>query len=57
MVNNEIIVPKGEGNKPFPPKDVVLKVIHWAGGKDGQKMAYRTAFKEDVIKRLDELVK
>lgn len=57
VVNNEIIVPKGEGNTPFPPKDVVLKVIHWAGGKDGKKMTYRTAFKEDVIKRLDELVK
>ena len=56
MDKNEVIIPKGEGNTPFPPKDMTLKVIHMAGGNRPNKMNYRTLFGEDVIKRLDYLV-
>ena len=56
MRGNDIVVPKGEGNTPFPPVDITLKVLHWGGGNDPQKGNYRKMFKDDVIKRLDYLV-
>lgn len=57
MVNNEVIIPKGEGEPPFPPKDVSLKIAHFAGGQDNpQKMNYRTVFPDDVVERIDYLV-
>ncbi len=54
MVGNDIVIPKAADN--FPKIDTLLKVIHWAGGNSGAKMNYRTAFSEEVIKRLDYLV-
>lgn len=54
--DNHIIVPKGLGDTPFPPKDIQINVIHWAGGSGSSKMNYKTAFPEDVIKRIDYLV-
>jgi hypothetical protein len=55
--NNEIIVPKGEGERPFPDKDITLKVLHWGGGNNNpEKMQYRTRFNEDIVTRLDYLV-
>lgn len=55
MVGEDIVIPKGEGPTPFPPKDMTLKVIHFAGGTD-KNVNYKTMFSEDVIKRLDFLV-
>lgn len=55
--DDKIIVPKGQGNTPFPKDDVELKVLHWAGGSGSEKMNYRTKFREDVITLLDKLVK
>lgn len=34
-----------------------LSVIHFAGGKDPSKGNYKIRFKEDVVKRIEELIK
>ncbi len=57
LKGNIIIIPKGDGKTPFPPHDMELKVIHFAGGKSGIKGNYRIIFTDDIIKRLDFLVK
>lgn len=58
MVNKEIIIPKGEGETPFPTQDTSIKLIHFAGGQDNpQKGNYRTMFPEEVVDYLDTLVK
>ena len=57
LVNNEIIIPKGDGETPFPPKDVSLKVIHFGGGQnDPQKGNYKVMFQQEVVEYLDKLV-
>lgn len=56
MIGNDIVIPKGEGDTPFPPIDIKLNVLHWGGGNDPQKGNYRKMFQDDVIKRLDYLV-
>lgn len=56
LQEDKIIVPKGEGDTPFPASDMELKVIHFAGGKDGLKMNYKTRFNDNVSERLDYLV-
>lgn len=55
LKGDTMIVPKGLGDTPFPPKEVEVKIIHWAGGK-GVKMNYRSFFSEEVSKRLDYLI-
>lgn len=52
---DEIIIPKGEDN--FPNRDMELKVIHFAGGNSGVKGNYKTMFSDEVVERLDYLVK
>lgn len=54
---DEIIIPKGEGDKPFPDQDQVLKVIHAAGGSKVNKMNYKTWVNDAVSERIDYLVK
>lgn len=45
-------------NEEWPiESDKYIKVIHWAGGNTPDKMNYKIRFKEDVVKRLNELVK
>lgn len=57
LKNKEIIIPKGEGQKPFPPRDISCKVLHWGGGNNNpQKMNYRTCFIQDIVEWLDYLV-
>lgn len=56
MKGNDIIIPKGVGEVPFPAEDTVLKVIHMAEGNKPNKMNYKTMFQEPVIARLDKLV-
>lgn len=55
MVGDNIIIPKGEDN--FPKRDLELKVIHFAGGNTPSKGNYKTLFSEEVIERLNYLVK
>jgi hypothetical protein len=50
----ELVLPRG--NDDYPERDKIIKVLHWAGGKDEKKMHYRTSFQEPVIERLDWLV-
>jgi len=52
---NDIVLPK---NKEWPTdEDKILKVIHWAGGNDPNKMKFRLHFKPEVVKRLEWLTK
>lgn len=52
-----IIVPKGEGDTPFPDRDVEIKIVHFAGGQNNpQKGNYRIIFPEEVVERIDYLV-
>lgn len=53
MRGDDMILPKGDDN--YPDHELKIKVIHWAGGKEGKKMNYRTKFNEDCITRLDYL--
>lgn len=53
VVDDKIVVPKGDDN--FPSRDTELKVLHIAGG--GPKPSYKTLFSEEVIQRLNHLVK
>uniref|UniRef100_A0A6M3JRT5 Glycosyltransferase n=1 Tax=viral metagenome TaxID=1070528 RepID=A0A6M3JRT5_9ZZZZ len=56
--NKEITIPKGKGDKPFPPKEVSIKVIHFAGGQNNpQKGNYRVMFNQEIIEYLDSLIK
>lgn len=56
LKNDAIIVPKGEGDTPFPDRDMELKVLHFAGGAGATKMNYKIFFSDDVSERLDRLV-
>jgi hypothetical protein len=57
LVGEEVVVEKGLGDTPFPPEDMVLKVIHAGGGNIPNKMQYHKWFaNEDVIKYIDYLV-
>lgn len=52
---DKIIVPRGKDN--YPDRDVEVKLYHWAGGGNEAKMNYRIDFGEDVINRINELLK
>jgi hypothetical protein len=56
LINDEIVIEKGQGDKPFPPADMIIKVIHFAGGNDAAKGNYRLMFNDDIVKKLDFLV-
>lgn len=56
MKDGELILPKED--RPWPlDADKIIKVIHWAGGNDPNKMNYRTRFQPEVAEWLDKLVK
>lgn len=50
-----LVVPK-HTDGTIPPMDMELKIIHFAGGSDAQKMNYKTLFSEEVSKYIDTLV-
>lgn len=55
--NNEIVVPTGQGDTPYPPRDTQLMVLHFGGGSTPNKTNYRLFTQnEEVIKRLDYLI-
>ncbi len=56
MRGDEIVIPKGFGDTPFPPADMTLKVIHAAGGNRENKMNYHTWVPEEVAKRIEYLI-
>jgi len=54
LKGEDIVLPK---NKEWPTnEDRILKIIHWAGGNDPNKMKFRLHFKPKVVKRLEWLV-
>lgn len=55
--DGSIFIPKGFGETPFPPQDMTLRVIHAGGGGTPNKMNYHQWFTEEVVKRIDDLVK
>lgn len=52
---NKLILPKNEDR--YPERDREIKVMHWAGGENAQKMNYRTTCSDEVVAFLDKLVK
>lgn len=54
LKDGEVILPRGEDN--YPDRDVVIKVYHFAGGKDENKYNYRTQFNEEIISHIDHLI-
>lgn len=54
MSGDDLILPMGTDG--YPSHDKKIKVLHWAGGNQPNKMNYKIFFNEDVIKRLDYLV-
>ena len=44
----QIIVPKGLGNTPFPPNDVILHLIHLGGGQGAPKDNWSAFFQPEV---------
>ncbi len=54
----DVVIPKGFGDTPFPPTDMILRVIHAGGGNMPNKMNYRMWFQDEaIIKHIDTLVK
>jgi len=49
-----VVIPKGKDN--YPDMDILLKVIHWAGGGHEKRMNYKIFFQEEVISYIDYLV-
>ena len=57
LKGNEIVIPKGLGDTPFPPAEMTLKVIHVGGGNTPNKLNYRPWFKDEkIIERINYLV-
>lgn len=54
LIDGKVIIPKAEDG--YPDRDKEVHVIHFAGGNDSKKMAYRTAFSEEMISYIDWLV-
>ena len=57
LKGSDIIIPKGQGDTPFPPEAMLLKVIHAGGGNQPNKMNFRTWFSnEKIIERIAYLI-
>lgn len=55
--DGKIIVPKGEGDTPYPPADMEIKVAHLGGGKDAKKDNWGAYFSPEAMKRIEEILK
>jgi hypothetical protein len=53
--DDKLILPK---NEEWPiDADKEICVLHWAGGNSPEKMKFKLRFKDEVVRRLEELVK
>lgn len=52
----EIIIPKGEGDTPFPPEDIKLKCISLGGGHGAIKDNWAAYFTPEVMERVKEII-
>ncbi len=57
LVNNTVIVPQGEGDTPYPPVDMEIKVIHLAGGQGAKKDNWGAFWTPEVMERINEILK
>lgn len=55
MRGKDIVIPPGDEDR-YPDREIILKVMHWGGGNQGNKMNYRLAFPEPVIHYINWLV-
>lgn len=55
--DGEVIIPKGEGDTPFPPEEKAVKVVHMGGGKDALKDNWGAFFSPVVMDRINEIIK
>lgn len=55
LQDGHVVIPKGKDS--YPDRDVMLKVIHWAGGGNEQKMNYKVHFSEAVSEYISSLLK
>ncbi len=53
---NEFVLPKGDRDWPMD-KDKTIRVIHWAGGNEPNKMNFNIRFQPEVAKKLEWLTK
>jgi hypothetical protein len=53
LIGDKIVIPKGLGSTPFPPKDMEVKIAHLGGGN--QKLQWGALFPEPVMKRINYL--
>lgn len=56
MKGDKIVVPPDTSSKSAFTREWQIRVIHWAGGSEAEKMNYKTRFNDEVTKRLDYLV-
>lgn len=57
LQGDKIIVPRGDGDTPFPPKDAEIKVAHLGGGAGAPKDNWGAYFSSEVMIRINELTK
>lgn len=55
--DNDLIVPKGFGDTPFPAEDTLLKVVHLGGGSGAPKDNWGVYFQPEVMEKIQELIK
>lgn len=53
----DIVIPKGLGDTPFPPQDIILKAISLGGGHGAIKDNWGTFFPPEVMVRVNEIIK
>lgn len=53
----DIIIPKGEGDTPFPPEDITLKAISLGGGHGALKDNWANYFPPEVMTRVSEIIR
>ena len=54
--DGEIIVPQGFGLTPFPPSDMILRVVHMGGGSEAKKDNWAAFFSPEVMQRINEII-
>lgn len=57
LKDDKIMIPKGEGETPFPPEEKELKIVHMAGGQGVPKDNWGAFFSPEVMDRINELTK
>lgn len=54
---DKVTVKKGEGNTPFPPKDVRIRVLHMGGGSGALKDNWGSLCSPELMEKIGEVTK